>query len=107
MGHQRLHGVAAGVGQHGMGQYSSDRTSLGGGYNPAEQQAGMGTGYSPDVGSVDSQPMFDFGLAEELLAGPVAAIPGVSPLTLRCGEHELDPAGFRSNDRPGRHGPPI
>lgn len=35
-------------------------------------------GYSPEVGSVESQPMFDFLLAEELLTAPVGGVPGVS-----------------------------
>lgn len=44
----------------------------------APYQSDHPAGYSPDIGSVESQPLFDFSLAEELLTGPSGAATGVS-----------------------------
>lgn len=72
------------MGQYGVDRNSALRTGSLPQYPPqnAEYHAGPGmtTGYSPDVGSVDSQPMFDFSLAEELLGGAGTAVQGVSVL---------------------------
>lgn len=84
LGHQRLSSSGVPLNPYGLGQYGADRNSaLRTGSLPqypghSDYSQGPLTGLSPDVGSVDSQPMFDFSLAEQLLTGTVGGAQGVS-----------------------------